>query len=373
MADNHAIPRASTNILPSEQPPAKRIRSAESARILIVRTDRIGDVLLSTPVIAAVRKAYPSAYIAMMVSPVARDIIDGNPYLDEVVIYDKDVGHRSWWHSWRFARALRRKRFNLALILHPTNRVHLVTYASGIPRRIGYNRKFGFLLTDRIKHAKHLGERHERDYNLDLARFIGVPTLDDNLYMPIRASSEQWVAELFCRQGISEGMPLVALHPGASCPSKIWPHERFAQVADALSRQYGCTTIVVAGPADRGLSERVVRAMRSPVINLAGQTSLSQLASVLKRCRLFVSNDSGPVHLACAVGVPVVAIFGRNQPGLSPLRWKPLGERDRILHKDVGCIECYAHNCAKGFKCLSAVTVGEVVAAAQGIWEGDRC
>jgi len=107
--------------------------------------------------------------------------------------------------------------------------------------------------------------------------------------------------------------------------------------------------------------------MHHPVINLAGKTSVSQLASVLKRCNLFISNDSGPVHIACAVETPVISIFGRSQKGLSPARWGPTGKKDRILHKYVGCIECLAHNCVKEFACLKAITVDDVVSAADSI------
>jgi len=113
----------------------------EFKRILVVRTDRIGDVLLSTPVIKALRDNYPDAFIAMMVSPSAKDIIEGNPYLDEAIVFDKDAKHKGWWRSFKFSRYLKKKKFDLALILHPTNRVHLVTFHAGIPRRIGYNRK----------------------------------------------------------------------------------------------------------------------------------------------------------------------------------------------------------------------------------------
>jgi heptosyltransferase-2 len=336
-------------------------------RILIVRTDRIGDVLLSTPVIKALRVQYPQAYIAMMVSPYAKDIVEGNPYLDEVVIYDKDGRHKSWISSVRFALGIKKKRFDLAVVLHPTNRVHLVTFFAGIPRRIGYDRKLGFLLTDRIKHTKQYGEKHESEYNLDLLRCLDIYPQDRDLFMPIRPESEEQVEGLFKQKGIKESDGLLALHPGASCPSKIWPNERFAEVSDRLIDNYGFKVLIIAGPRDMALAESVIKHMRHPAVNLAGKTSVSQLASVLKRCRLFISNDSGPVHIASAVGTPVISIFGRNQKGLSPKRWGPLGIKDKVLHREVGCIECLAHNCAKGFICLKAITVEDVLRLADSI------
>ncbi|MDD2679415.1 MAG: lipopolysaccharide heptosyltransferase II [Candidatus Omnitrophica bacterium] len=359
--------RAAKDILTRRSLPLTATGARDFKRILIVRTDRIGDVLLSTPVIKALRDKYPHAYIAMMVSPYARDIVEGNPYLDKVIIYDKDKLHKSWLSSLRFARGLKKKKFDLALILHPSNRAHLVSFLAGIPRRAGYDRKLGFLLTDRIRHTKQKGEKHELEYNLDLLRYLGIEPQDKNLYMPIKAEAEKWVKELFRQEGVHEADRLLAIHPAASCPSKIWPAERFATAADNLAQKYGFKILIVAGPKDLKLAEALVKNMRSSAINLAGKTSVAQLASLLKRCTLFISNDSGPVHIASSLGTPVISIFGRKQAGLGPRRWGPLGLKDKILHKDAGCIECLAHNCQKQFACLKALSVADVVSAADAI------
>jgi len=343
--------------------------SEDLERILVVRTDKIGDVLLSTPVIRALRDHYPHAYIAMMVSPYSKDIVEGNPYLDDVIIYDKDGKHRSWRRSFKFARNLKKKKFDLALILHPTNRVHLVTFIASIPRRVGYDRKLGFLLTDRIKHLKHLGQKHELEYNLDLLRYLGVEARDKNLFMPQREESERWAEEILSSEEVKKSDKLLALHPGASCHSKIWPYQRFAESADKLVKKYGFKVVILAGPRDISLANSLAGKMQSEAINLAGKTSVSQLASVLKRCQLFISNDSGPVHIASALEVPVISIFGRAQEGLSPKRWGPLGLKASILHKTVGCIECLAHNCTKNFACLKAIEVQDVLAAADAMLE----
>ena len=336
-------------------------------RILIVRTDRIGDVLLSTPVIKALRDNYPKAHIAMIVSPYAKDIVDGNPYLDEVIIYDKDATHRGWIASMNFAGDLRKKKFDLGLILHPTNRAHLIAFFSGIPKRVGFNRKFGFLLTDQVEHTKQLGAKHELEYSLDLVRRLGIEPRDKSLFMPIKPESEKWVSELFLREKINQTDKLLAIHPGASCPSKVWSNERFAWVADKLIAKYKFKVLIVAGPKDAGLARNVAENMHESVINLAGETSVSQLASLLKRCQLFISNDSGPVHIASALGVPVISIFGRAQQGLSPVRWGPLGLKGRFLHKEAGCVQCLAHNCVKEFACLKAISVEDVLSAADAL------
>lgn len=336
-------------------------------KILIVRTDRIGDVLLSTPVIKVLRDNFPSAHIAVMVSPYARDILEGNPHLDEVIIYDKDSQHRSWKTSMRFAGSLREKKFDLAIILHPTNRAHLITFFAGIPRRVGYDRKLGFLLTDRIKHRKQLGEKHELEYSLDLIRYLGIEPKDKTTFMPIKSESEKWVGLILGQAGIKETDRLLAVHPGASCISKLWPTERFAEIADRMADKYGFKILIVAGPNDANLAGKVAGGIHCKAVNLAGKTSVSQLASVFKRCSLLISNDSGPVHIAAAVGTPVIAIFGRNQKGLSPRRWGPIGEKSHFLHTENGCLECLAHNCTRGFACIMAISVEEVLKTAESI------
>jgi heptosyltransferase-2 len=358
-----------TNHLPAGQAGKPQVISKipDFKRILIVRTDRIGDVLLSTPVIKVLRDNYPYAYIAMMVSPYGKSIIEDNPYLDEVIVYDKDSKHKSWARSLKFAQNLKKKKFDATIILHPTNRVHLLAFYSGIRRRIGYDRKHGFLLTDKIRHTKQLGEKHESEYALDLVRHLGIRVQDKDIFLALKPESETWAEELLDKQGIKKTDKLLAIHPGASCPSKIWPNERFAEVADRLIKKYGFKVLVIGGPKDTALGQAVIKHMHQPAIDISGRTSVSQLASILKKCSLFISNDSGPVHIASCVGIPVISIFGRSQKGLGPLRWGPTGKKSKVVHKNVGCIECLAHNCVKEFACLKAITVDDIIDAADSL------
>jgi len=207
-------------------------------------------------------------------------------------------------------------------------------------------------------------------YNFDLLALLGIKDQDAPLYLPADTEAEGFISALLEKAGIAAHETCIAIHPGASCPSKIWPVRRFAELADALHKQYGWKVVLVAGNADKAHAAAVADAMSSPVVNLAGKTSILQLASLLRRAAIFVSNDSGPVHVAAAVGTPVVSIFGRRQPGLSPRRWGPTSPRSVALHKDVGCIECLAHHCKKQFACLSAITVDDVVRAVASLLKG---
>jgi heptosyltransferase-2 len=162
---------------------------------------------------------------------------------------------------------------------------------------------------------------------------------------------------------------LVAIHPSASCVSKRLMPERFAEVADRLASERGVRICLIAGEPDAMYAAQVAQTMREPALNLGGRLSVAELAALLRRCRLLISNDSGPVHIASAVGTPVVVLFGRNQRGLSPQRWGPLGEGHAILHKEVGCVTCLAHNCDIGFLCLTSLNAEEVYQAATSILE----
>ncbi|HPM43243.1 MAG TPA: lipopolysaccharide heptosyltransferase II [Candidatus Omnitrophota bacterium] len=330
-------------------------------RILIARLDRIGDVVLSTPVIRAVREKFPNSYIAFMVRPYAYEVVAGNPMLDEVVVYDKKMG---FLDNLKFIKFLRKKRFDIAIVLHPTSRTHLLAYFARIPERLGFDRKCGFVLTKKIPHTKQFGLKHEIDYSLDILRHIGIEPSSRSLCMPVSPYSESRTEKIFEERGLKISDTIVALNPGASCRSKRWPAENFAMVADKLAQKYGAKIVLVSGKEDREAAIKTASLMKSKPVDLSGSTTISELASVLKRSKLFISNDSGPVHIACAVGTPVIAIFGRSDRGLSPHRWGPSNKADIAIHKDVGCMACLAHNCRLGFKCLEAVRADDVLEAA---------
>jgi len=337
-------------------------------RILVIRLDRIGDVVLSTPVLQALRQQFPHAFIAMMVRPACQDIVEGNPYLNEVMLYEKEGQQRSVLHTITFARRLRRHAFDTAIVLHPNNRSHWIPWLARIPVRIGYDRKCGWLLTHRLPHRKQEGAQHEAAYTLELLAPLGItPPSTPRPFVPVSPRAAQRIETWLAEQSITSTERLVAIHPSASCVSKRWMPERFAKVADQLIVEQGVRICLIAGASDVRYAQQMADAMTQPVLNVAGRLSVGELAALLRRCQLLISNDSGPVHLAAAVGTPVVDIFGRNQRGLSPLRWGPLGEGHVVLHKEVGCVTCLAHNCDIEFLCLTSLGADEVYRAAVSV------
>ncbi len=337
------------------------IRIDPQARILITRADRIGDFVLSTPVLKAVREKYPKAWIACLTFLENKDLITGNPYINEVILYDKKGSERGWLGNFFFAKKLARKRFDLAIHLHATNRMHWITKIAKIPVRIGWTRKAADLLTHGFEDVKRKGEKHEAQYNFDLLAPLGIQCPDKlETHFPVQENARISLLKLLEHHGISEHKPWIVLSPGASCPSKRWPAERFAYLAEKISRDISAEIIIIGSNEDSQRVERMKRAAETPLCDLTGKLSLAMLGALLEKSSLLVSNDSGPVHIADAVGTPVLSIFGRKQPGLSPARWKPLGENSSFIWKDAGCDPCLAHDCQINFLCLDIISEEEV-------------
>ena len=333
------------------------------ARILITRADRIGDLVISTPVFKAVREAYPQAWIAALTFVENREILQGNPFLNEVILYDKKGAEQGFFGQLKFARQIAKKHFDIVIHLHATNRMHWMTYFAGIPIRIGWNRKAGNLLTHALPDIKREGKKHEAEYNFELLRFINVnPPNNLEAFFPLNERSKSSLDQLLWRLEIPKDGKWIVLSPGASCPSKQWPAARFAEVANRIKAKYPDHIFAIIGSSHESVKAREIQARCQFLIHdLTGRLTLGMLGWVLKRSSLLISNDSGPVHIASALGTPVVSIFGRKQGGLSPTRWKPLGEKVRIAWKDVGCSTCLAHNCEIQFLCLDVVTPQNVM------------
>ncbi|MFA6281155.1 MAG: lipopolysaccharide heptosyltransferase II [Candidatus Omnitrophota bacterium] len=340
----------------------------EPKKILIIRTDRIGDVILSTPVIKNLRTSYPSAHITFMLRPYTKEIVENNPYLNEVIEYDKNNKHKSILSSIKFCFWLRKKKFDVAFILNPTNRAHLITFFSGIPIRVGLNRKMGNLLSHRIEDTKHEGKKHELEYTLDILNKVGIEAKDTQTHFPLKESSESKIKILLENFNIKNS-EFIVIHPWASCPSKRWPKENFMELIRLLKEKTGLKIIIIDEQKRECLKDM---REKNIVIDLSGELTLADTGSLLKRAKLFISNDSGPVHIAASLNTPVISIFGRNSPGLSPKRWMPLGEKSFHIHKGCNSKICLAHNCKKNFTCLKSITAREVLGLALSILDNSR-
>ncbi|MDE2222533.1 MAG: glycosyltransferase family 9 protein [Candidatus Omnitrophica bacterium] len=302
--------------------------------ILIIRTDRIGDVVLTTPSIKALRQAYPGSRISILVASATRDLVNGNPYLDEILVDDRQGKHRGIGGFVRLAGELRARRFDLAVIYHTKRRYNLACALACIPYRLGYkNNKYGFLLTHPIKDGRALGEKHEAQYCKDVLKAIGVENDDLDMLVPLQPEAENWARNWMLENNLKSN-DFIAVHPGASDPAKCWPAVHFARLMDALSERYPLKIVLIGAPVTAPIAAEILRVSpkASQYVNLTGHTSVAQMASLLKRARLLISNDSGPVHVAAGVGTSVVSLFMRDNPGVNVKRWRPLGPKSFILN-----------------------------------------
>jgi len=310
-------------------------RSVVFNNILIVRTDRIGDVVLTTPAIKAVRQAYPAARISVLVTPATYDLVNGNPYVDEILIDDRKSRHKDLVGFVRLTKDITIKRFDLAIIFHTKRRYNIACAMAGIPCRLGYkNNKFGFLLTQPLKDIRAKGEKHEAQYCLDVLKAIGIDANDLDVFVPWQKEAEDWSAA-WMQENHLRFDEIILIHPGASDAAKCWPAANFALLMDRLAERYTSKIVIIGSSQTVPAAAEILQHSRlaSQFFNLTGKTTLGQTVSLLRRSRLLISNDSGPVHMAAGVGTSVISLFLRNQPGINPARWRPLGVKSFILPK----------------------------------------
>ena len=301
-------------------------------RILLVRTDRIGDLLLNTPAIKAIRQAYPESRISMVVNPNSKEAIEKNKDIDEIICFDDKVKNKLSDKLGLFFKILS-SRFDMAVMLNPSRFFNIQTHVAGIPKRVGYDKKLGFLLTDKIEDKKYLAEKHEIEYNLDLAAVAGARAGSKDLVFEFGKEDEDSVNDILNKQGLRPAANLVAIHPGTSNPQKKWDTKKFAQLADKLIQDHGAIVCVVGSREEAQTARELAANMKQKAIDLTGKLSLKELGAFLKKCKALVSNDSGPVHIASAVKTPVVAIFAKGVQGAEPARWAPLNKNSQVIYE----------------------------------------
>ncbi|MBI4355042.1 MAG: glycosyltransferase family 9 protein [Candidatus Omnitrophica bacterium] len=317
--------------------------------VVWIRLDRFGEVLLNLPAVGVLRRAYPAARITLLVQPYLSELVAGSPDVNEVLSYAPSSGDAWWREAWRVARLLRPHRFDVAVVAHPKKSLHLAAALAGIPRRLGYDRKWGWLLTHRLADDKVARRRHEVDANVHLLERLGIVAEPVPLSLPVAAKTAIRVAALLRQEGIHDGDCIVGLHPWTSHPRKQWPVERFRQCLERLATTTPAVPVILGGVEEAEAARRLCAGLGSRPVSLAGRVNLLELAALLQRCRVLLTNDSGPMHLAAAVGTPVVALFGGSDPAASPERWAPRGDGHTVLRAEE----------------LSAISVEQVVQAVQ--------
>ena len=340
-------------------------------RILIVRTDRLGDVVLTLPMISTLRKSFPKSYISMLLRHYTGEIVEGNPYLDKILWYDD--GHAPIPFG-AMAAAIRREHFDVVVVVHPTPRLAWMMFISGIPQRIGTGyRYYSFLFNHRVFEHRRDARRHELEYNLQLLGGLGcqppavIGIQDFGLRIP--AESAVLVERRLDLLGIDDGTKIVLVHPGSGGSAREWPIEYFGDLACRLSDEPGVRIIVTGGRGEEARADAIVKATNGKAVSVVGQLGLKELAALCARASLFISNSTGPLHVAAAVGAPVIGIYPQLTP-MSPMRWGPYTDRKRVYvpDKPVDCRECQ-NEPKLGCPCMASISVDEVLKGAHELLE----
>ncbi len=333
---------------------------ADYRRILVRATNWIGDAIMSLPALRAIRERYPEAHIAVLARPWVADLYAGETAASEVIPYEgRGIGA-----AWRVAEKLRARRFDAAILLQNAFDAALIAWLARIPSRIGYRRDGrGLLLTTAVRVPKP-GElpRHERFYYLEMLRRAGLvdslPT-DAPIRLAKGDAARRRGEELYSSLGIQ--LPVLAVSPGAAFgTAKRWLPERFAEAAAALAGQAGATVVVFGSAAERELCGRVAAdaaARGAAARNLAGRTTLTDYIALAAAAKLYLTNDSGAMHIASALGVPTVTVFGATDHTTTG----PTGSLARIVREPVECSPCLLRECPIDHRCMTRVTAGRVV------------
>lgn len=308
-------------------------------RILIIKLGAVGDVIHALPVLETLRSCFPQAYIGWAVEEAAAPILEGNPALSELILLERKKlrGASGLAYFRRWLQTLRAKRFDAVLDLHNLFKSGLIGYASGAPMRIGFRklREGNFIFMNRwVKPAAR--HRHAVEKYLGLLEPLGIQETQWVVRFPLvwNSRDEDWIERYWTQQGFgrdgSKQETVVAVNPGAHWPSKRWRPDRYAEVADRVVKDHRVRVMVLWGPGERPLADRIAQAMREKSM-IAPETTLKQLMALINRCRLLITGDTGPLHIAAALGVPTVSLFGPSDP----TRNGPYGRGHSIVRSPV--------------------------------------
>ncbi|MBA2486247.1 MAG: putative lipopolysaccharide heptosyltransferase III [Nitrospira sp.] len=334
--------------------------------ILVIKLRHIGDVLLSTPVLRALREAYPEARLTMLINRGTEGILAHNPDVNEVLCVEKGA----WNAQLNFVRMLRRRAFDCVIDLTDGDRSAAISLITGSSIRVGFNAEHRWrgLLYSAVA-APRPTDQHRVEYDLCALRCLGLDPKPGTPVVHVSPAEERVVETWLQEAGllaVRDSPLLLLLQPGARYSLKVWPHERFVELADRLVDRFSCHILLGGDQREREIAEQIARNTRCAPKVVAGKFSLLQFASLMKRCALFVGNDGGAMHIAAAMGTPAVALFGPTYPQ----RWGPRGGPAQVIYKGLDCRACYHPTCLRGDdSCMQQITVDEVFTAVSRMLE----
>jgi len=345
-------------------------------RLLIRGTNWVGDSILSLPALKRARVEFPQAKITLLVLPWVAGIYEDSTAVDDIWLYDRQGVHRGLSGKLRLIRELRERRFDAALLFQNAFEAAVLTWLAKIPVRAGYDRDGrGRLLSHKVPVAPHVSELHQTYYYLDLLeQLLGcartsqglepkptsqfVARIMPDITLVVSPERRQRARIRLQAQGVDFNRTVVGVNPGAFYGSaKRWLSERYAMVLDRLIDERQASVVIFGSPNEVAIAEAIQSGMRSRPVILSGRTELSELIAMIACCDLFLTNDSGPMHLAAALRVPTLAIFGATDE----IATGPMSPASVVLNKRVECSPCLLRECPIDHRCMKRITVEEVV------------
>jgi heptosyltransferase-2 len=346
----------------------KRLPKEGIERVLIRGTNWIGDVVMTLPAVTAIRRTWPGARLFVLAKPWVAEVYRLSSDVDEVLLFEEPGRHAGIGGKWRLTSELRQYHFDCAILLQNAIEAAIIAWITGIPLRAGYNTDGrGFLLTHSVRQTPAIRRVHQIDYYLGMIEALGCLSAGRTVHLHPAPDYTGVSEKLFREFGVRVGHPLIGLAPGAAYgPAKKWFPGRFASVVDRLIDDTGGQAILFGSDGDRESTAEVRKNARHPLIDIAGRTNLREAIALISRCDLFISNDTGLMHVAGALGIPTVAIFGST----NPMTTSPVGEASVVIHRDVPCSPCLKPVCPTDFSCMDLIGVDEVYRAARELMKG---
>lgn len=330
--------------------------------ILIIRMSAIGDVIHALPVARALKKADPSIRITWIVERLAYDLLTNNPDIDELILFRRKEFTSSLSGFARnippFTRFLQSKQFDLSLDLQGLFKSAVIAKMANAPKRLGYcdMRELSWLVSKPVC-GPHQNENIVERY-LDVVRHLGVEVDEPEWVINVTDEERSNAAAALERAGVDVEKPYIVMAPATSWQSKCWPVESYATLVNLLEEEYGWPIVIIGAANDTLLAQQIAQLSQGPVHDLTGQLTLKELAYVEQQGEVFIGGDTGPMHLASAVGAPVVAIFGPTDPR----KYGPYGKCSVVVRREVSCGPCHKRTCANP-ECMKAVTPQQVLEA----------
>lgn len=337
-------------------------------RILIRSVNWLGDAVMTTPAIEVIREHFPAAEITLLANPLVSQLFSPYDRIDNVITFDRNGKHKGVFGRLRLARELRQHHFDAAVILPNSFDSALVPWLAGIPVRLGKSSDGrGLLLTDRYAPDEKPPGCHEVLYYLNLVENFGISSAKKPVLRLFVTEPEIQAADSFLMQkNILPDEFLLGINPGATFGSaKRWYPERFAEVAGKLAEKWQARIIIFGSAGEAPLAAEIERGLGGNCLNMAGKTNVRELMTLIRRCNFFITNDSGPMHIAAAFGVPLVAIFGPTDHGGT----SPFTDKAAIVRKQVECAPCKLRQCPTDHRCMTEVTADDVLNAALGLYQ----